>query len=180
MFCPKCGTQNPEDGKFCRKCGTDLVGVSEALLGGSSNYAGSKKKKKKKPSWDSAFGSISIGVAFLFIAGILGYTGAAGGHVWWYWMLIPGFSMIGSGLATVMRIRSMEQPAAPSASVPVQGQFEGRETQALPPNRTSYVSPDTDPGYETGDLVPSSVVENTTKLLERDDDGNAVGSSRKD
>ncbi|MGI8670151.1 MAG: zinc-ribbon domain-containing protein, partial [Aridibacter sp.] len=23
MFCPKCGTQNPENGKFCRKCGTD-------------------------------------------------------------------------------------------------------------------------------------------------------------
>lgn len=30
MFCPKCGTQN-EYGKFCRKCGTNLSGVSEAI-----------------------------------------------------------------------------------------------------------------------------------------------------
>ncbi|MEW6125875.1 MAG: cell wall-active antibiotics response protein LiaF [Acidobacteriota bacterium] len=30
MFCPKCGTQN-EYGKFCRKCGTNLSGVSQAI-----------------------------------------------------------------------------------------------------------------------------------------------------
>ena len=33
MFCPKCGTQNPETGKFCRSCGTDLGNVSQALTG---------------------------------------------------------------------------------------------------------------------------------------------------
>ncbi len=37
MFCPKCGTQNPESGKFCRKCGTDLSPVSDALSGKLSN-----------------------------------------------------------------------------------------------------------------------------------------------
>ncbi|MFN2501427.1 MAG: zinc-ribbon domain-containing protein, partial [Pyrinomonadaceae bacterium] len=30
MFCPKCGSQNPETGKFCRSCGTDVGGVSSA------------------------------------------------------------------------------------------------------------------------------------------------------
>ena len=33
MFCPKCGQQNPEKGKFCRGCGTDLGNVSQALTG---------------------------------------------------------------------------------------------------------------------------------------------------
>ena len=33
MFCPKCGTQNPETGRFCRSCGTDLGNVSQALTG---------------------------------------------------------------------------------------------------------------------------------------------------
>ncbi|MDD5457758.1 MAG: DUF4352 domain-containing protein [Candidatus Margulisbacteria bacterium] len=27
MFCQKCGTQNPDDGKFCSKCGNDLKSV---------------------------------------------------------------------------------------------------------------------------------------------------------
>ena len=33
MFCPKCGIQNPDAGKFCRSCGTDLGNVSDALSG---------------------------------------------------------------------------------------------------------------------------------------------------
>ncbi len=33
MFCPKCGIQNPETGKFCRQCGTDLSPVADALAG---------------------------------------------------------------------------------------------------------------------------------------------------
>jgi ribosomal protein L40E len=36
MFCPKCGTQNPVTGKFCRSCGTDLATVSDALSGTSN------------------------------------------------------------------------------------------------------------------------------------------------
>ncbi|MCB1024984.1 MAG: zinc ribbon domain-containing protein, partial [Acidobacteria bacterium] len=33
MFCPKCGTKNPNKGKYCRKCGSDLELVSDALSG---------------------------------------------------------------------------------------------------------------------------------------------------
>ncbi|MDQ3181648.1 MAG: zinc ribbon domain-containing protein, partial [Acidobacteriota bacterium] len=36
MFCPKCGIQNPETGKFCRSCGTDLAVISDAMTGKSS------------------------------------------------------------------------------------------------------------------------------------------------
>jgi hypothetical protein len=31
MYCPKCGTQNEEGAKFCRRCGEDLSLVSQAL-----------------------------------------------------------------------------------------------------------------------------------------------------
>jgi len=40
---------------------------------------------------------------------------------------------------------------------------------ALPPTQTEYISPES--RYKTGDLVPPSVVENTTRLLEIDKDG---------
>ena len=40
MFCPKCGTKNPEDGKFCRSCGSDLAVVSAALSGGLPSKLG--------------------------------------------------------------------------------------------------------------------------------------------
>ncbi len=30
MLCPKCGTENPEDAKFCKECGADLPTVAEA------------------------------------------------------------------------------------------------------------------------------------------------------
>jgi uncharacterized membrane protein len=46
MFCPKCGTENPADGKFCSKCGAALgttstpSGTSESSTGLSPNVAG--------------------------------------------------------------------------------------------------------------------------------------------
>src|SRR5690349_20804882 len=33
MYCPKCGSQNQEDLKFCTRCGTNLAVVSDALSG---------------------------------------------------------------------------------------------------------------------------------------------------
>src|SRR5437762_12705613 len=33
MYCPKCGSQNPDDLKFCTRCGTNLAVVSDALSG---------------------------------------------------------------------------------------------------------------------------------------------------
>jgi uncharacterized membrane protein len=46
MFCPKCGTENPDDAKFCSKCGAGLgatsapAGPSETGTGLSPNVAG--------------------------------------------------------------------------------------------------------------------------------------------
>lgn len=36
MFCPNCGTQVTESLKFCRKCGSNLLGVREAMTRGTS------------------------------------------------------------------------------------------------------------------------------------------------
>ncbi len=36
MFCPNCGNQANDEVKFCRKCGANLQGVQEAMLGRSN------------------------------------------------------------------------------------------------------------------------------------------------
>jgi hypothetical protein len=40
MFCQKCGTQNPDDGKFCSKCGNDLKSTVQAERKGISSKLG--------------------------------------------------------------------------------------------------------------------------------------------
>ena len=52
MFCPKCGTKNPETGKFCRKCGIDISNLNDTISGNLSSLTHSSKKSKV--SWESA------------------------------------------------------------------------------------------------------------------------------
>jgi hypothetical protein len=51
------------------------------------------------------------------------------------------------------------------------------QTNALPPPQTEFVAPDS--RYKTGDLVPPSVVENTTRLLEIDSEGETINLPKK-
>lgn len=116
MFCPKCGTQNPETGKFCRSCGMDLDNVSAALTGKTvtslHNFERSSLRDRKgKPiSYESAITKIFIGLAFLFIAIFLGVAQVPGAQFWWYWLLIPAFATLGGGIAQYLQLKKTEQP----------------------------------------------------------------------
>lgn len=176
MFCPKCGTKNPDNGKFCRKCGTDLETVSDAITGklSISNKYNEKNGKKEKVSWEGAISKLFSGLAFLIIAIILGYTGAAGGRAWWFWMLIPAFAMIGSGIAQVIQIKHNESRNITISSNNDVNEFSSNQPGSLPPKQTEFVSNIPDSTYKTGDLVPPSIVENTTRHLEMDKEGETM------
>lgn len=158
MFCPKCGTQNPDEGKFCRSCGTDLSPISGAL---APKAVPVLDRKGRPITIDKAIVKIFTGVAFLAVTIALWFSGS--GNNWWFWLLIPAFSSFGAGIAEYMKIREARkeniaiQPA-PASAVIGQGRNE-----MLPPSRTDYVSSDS--RYKTGDLVPPSVVEGTTRHL---------------
>ncbi len=117
MFCPKCATQNLDGASFCRGCGANISLVPQAMTGqppplDEIEESGSRRRKgqrAREASLDHAFKNIFMGFAFLIIAIALSRTIGQG---WWFWMLLPAFSMMGTGLAQYIRVREREKRAA--------------------------------------------------------------------
>lgn len=192
MFCPKCGNKNPEDGKFCRSCGVDLTNVSAALNGslqqrspgldddmmagmGVDNWFDSSmtepKDAQRRTDPNEVFGdgvkSIISGAGFLIVSLALLFTGVAGGRVWWWAMLFPAFTFFAKGISDILKTRRMEKSRLSSASVERSFFSRAGETTTLPPVSTDYAQSKAS-RFETGDLVPPSVTDSTTKLLDKD------------
>lgn len=117
MFCPKCATQNLDGASFCRTCGANISLVPQALTGQIvqtpppveevlEDSCGTRRGRRRELTLDTAFKNLFIGVAFLLISIALSRTIGAG---WWFWMLIPAFSLMGTGIAQYIRIREREK-----------------------------------------------------------------------
>lgn len=173
MFCPKCGIQNPATGKFCRSCGTDLGNVSEALSGRLPQAKNLVNHKGKPIHWEGAITKFFTGIAFLVVSIALAFSN--NGRGWWFWMLIPAFTCIGTGVAQYMQLKKAEQGGMRFA-VPEytpESLSSMPQTASLPPQQTNYVSPSKSV-YTTGDLVPPSVTDSTTRHLEMDSEGKTM------
>lgn len=166
MFCPKCGMDNLENASFCRKCGTDMRVVSQALSGrlpmvrpddavDEYDRSGKRRRHKKQPSLESGIRSIFMGVGFVFVSlAVLRYAPA--GELWWFWMLIPAFTMLGGGVGELLRLKRLE-----SAALPPRQDRAAMPTTKPPAFQTSELPP-----RNTGELMPPpSVTDRTTRLL---------------
>jgi hypothetical protein len=169
MFCPKCGARNIEDAKFCRGCGADIGLVPQAMTGHfpQKRAVGHDakghpyderrrriRKQKDPPRLDKAISNGFTGLAFLIVAVVLAVTRT--GYGWWYWLLLPGFSMIGGGLAEYARFKQAEKKRD---GLPLE---ESREAMPPAPSRVSALPP-----RNTSELVPPpSVTEGTTRHLD--------------
>jgi zinc ribbon protein len=115
MFCPKCATQNLDGASFCRSCGANISLVPQALTGQIANVPDEEVDQKgkrrrrdgKEVTLDQAFKNMFMGIAFLLIAIVL--SRLAMGQVWWFWMLLPAFSMMGTGVAQYIRLKEREK-----------------------------------------------------------------------
>lgn len=180
MFCPKCGTQNPETGTFCRSCGVDLGNVTDALSGKLTKSQPLVDRKGKPISYERAITKLFTGLAFLIVAIALATTGMAGGKAWWFWLLFPAFASLGAGVAQYIQLKKQEsghfsiarpeRPDDPNVLI-------ANQNASLPPIQTEFVSPES--RYKTGDLVPPSVTDSTTKLLELDSEGKTMTLPKK-
>ncbi len=174
MFCPKCGGQNPEDGKFCRSCGTSLGNLSQALSTPSQPQR-LVNHKGKPVHWEGAITKMFSGLAFLIISIVLAFSQM--GRGWWFWMLIPAFGAIGTGVAQFIQLRSAEKGQMGLTSTVQSNTLGGPSGTSLPPAQTEWVAPES--RYATGDLVPPSVTENTTRHLEMDSEGQTMTLPKK-
>jgi hypothetical protein len=116
---------------------------------------GRRSRGRREASLDSAFKNVFMGVAFLLVSLALAFSRM--GYGWWFWMLIPAFSMMGTGVAQYIRLKERQKQAF------LPGNFS---QPSLPPptNAGSF------PTRNTGELVapPPSVTEGTTRHLGAD------------
>jgi hypothetical protein len=168
MFCPRCGAQNTEEAKFCRACGTDISLVPQAVTGvlaerlaaKDESFHGRRRQRREREREDRpatierAVKSFFLGVAFLFVSFAV-FSWAPAGRIWWFWMLIPAFSMLATGVATYLRLaEEKKRPAAPPFYTPPQ-------TAVPPVPRVGELPP-----RNTGEMIsPPSVTEGTTRHL---------------
>lgn len=115
MFCPKCATNNLDGASFCRGCGANISLVPQALTGQLMQppveeiEEGRRRRRRRdrgEASLDQAFRNVFMGLAFLIVAIALSRTI---GQVFWFWFLIPAFSMMGTGVAQYIRVREKEK-----------------------------------------------------------------------
>ena len=175
MFCPRCATQNLDDVKFCRACGTNLETVALAL---SDQYhpANLSKDEDEEPETEKSWlekrreamdgivkgiglmgASLLIGVALGLFSNvpdwIIIWVGLAG------WMACWGFISIVSGIGALADSRFMRRQL---------GQAPGG-TAALTDQPLSSVDPKMLPDTSAIPMLspPPSITEHTTKPLDK-------------
>jgi hypothetical protein len=164
MFCPKCAANNLDGASYCRVCGANISLVPQALDGQLSTTDASDlscsdkralKGQGKEASLSNAFRNGFMGVAFLLISIALAFSPM--GHGWWFWMLIPAFSLMGTGVAQYIKVREDEK------RMMIRGMAPANFQPAMPaPARVNVFASNNN----TGELVPPpSVTEGTTRHL---------------
>ena len=157
MYCPKCATENVDSTKFCRSCGSNLSLVPQALTGRLPEAPLSRRgRRRHRHSEDDGPATLAngitkafMGIAFMLVAACVLFF-VPSGHIWWFWMLIPAFAMLGKGIAEIVTVKYA--PPTP---------ISGASQTAMPMSRTGELPPPGEVLYP-----PPSVTEQTTRQLD--------------
>ena len=163
MYCPKCATENSDETKFCRSCGSNLSLVPQALTGRLPEArSGRRRHRDRDRALDPAnpatlangITKAFMGLGFLFVS-LAVFAFAPAGRIWWFWMLIPAFTMLGKGISEIVSFKygpNLTQGTSKPAMPPVAhtGELPARSEAIFSPpsvteQTTRHLDPKTDP-----------------------------------
>lgn len=143
MFCPKCASQNIEGAHFCRACGANISLVPRALKGEipaapeeQSDRHRRRRHRNRTPTLDGGVRELVTGFGFLAVAIALAIFGRPiGAQVWWFWMLLPAFGMMGKGISEIIRANQLKASQSEANQqiqyAPAAQQFPASNTREL-------------------------------------------------
>lgn len=163
MFCPKCGIENPDNGKFCRGCGANLTNVLAVVDGEIIAESSVELNDNYTEIYTTGIRNVILGMGFVVTSIFLKTMPPADGFLWLLFM-IPAFFLTASGVTRILKAEEIKKSRNTKANVILKPALsEKHSINQLPPNQTEYVSPVS--SFTTKDLVVSSVTEETTKNL---------------
>src|SRR5262245_24201860 len=117
MFCPNCGTENPGEVKFCRKCGVTLALVPQALTGQLPQQRRNKHERReirreakrlRPPSMEKGIKDTIMGFGFI-VAAIAVFLYAPAGRIWFWSFFFPAFGCLSRGIPEIIAARKYAQ-----------------------------------------------------------------------
>ena len=175
MFCPKCGSQNADETKFCRGCGAELntALASPATRAFGNRFEGKRGSapmsiaEKQIELFSRGIRGLIMGGG-LFIASGLAFVLSERGLSFALFALVFGFLLTGTGISRLIHAQGLKKLA------------KRDEPAALTPGQTDYIKP-SESIYGTDDLLaqPSSITERTTTHLEMDPDTKSLAMPKK-
>lgn len=154
MFCPKCGSQNTDEAKFCRGCGADVSNVLAVVEGRGMAPPASAKQRVTLLSAGLRGTIIAAG---LVTVAIVAYGISPRLAVLTIFSLIAATIFFGIGVSRLVQARGLRQLKSENTSEP---------PPALPQGEADYITPSRSP-FQTDDLstLPGSVTDHTTRHL---------------
>ena len=165
MYCPQCATQNTDNAKFCRTCGTDLEAVA-LVLTNKFPLPGAWLEKYGESKHKVIMGAILLGAALL-IGGVPAlfieelFLWVMLWTVFFGWMAGWGIVSLASGVGEMVKSKTMLRQMK---------QFD----RGLTPTESSQLSSEAyeprmlDDATRAKPYSPLSVTERTTDLLGKD------------
>ena len=156
MFCPKCGSQNADETKFCRGCGADVSDVPTALkVKGPVSRA---LVEKQIDLYGSGIRGLMIGFGFLITSGVAFAVSIRMAVIGVFMLAFASF-FLGTGVSKLLQSRAIRKLLSPEPP---------ERLSSSPAELPDHVQPPRSL-YETDDLerIPGSVTERTTNLLEK-------------
>ncbi len=81
VYCPRCGTKNEEDAKYCTKCGAAISPIKDKEKRGDTCF-GKPEKRMEEECFGIPYGGAIAGIIFGTFIILLGFAIAFGLHIW--------------------------------------------------------------------------------------------------